>query len=50
MLHFVAKGTDVNIQNFKEYNDIYPISLDGFTDEQIYCRSYLERIINSFNK
>lgn len=37
-------------ENFKEYSDVSPISLDDFTDEQIYCRSYLERIINSFNK
>lgn len=37
-------------QNFKEYNGNSPINLNDFTDEQIYCKSYLERIINSFNK
>ncbi len=36
--------------NFKEYKDVSPISIGDFTDEQIYCKSYLEKIINSFNK
>ena len=36
-------------KNFKEYIGTAPITLDDFTDEQIYCKSYLERIINSFN-
>lgn len=33
-----------------EYTGPSPISLDDFTDEQIYCKSYLKRVIDSFNQ
>ncbi len=40
---------DLHFSNFSEYSGVSPISLDDFTEEQIYCKSYLERIIKSFN-
>lgn len=43
------KGEDTGV-NFKKYYDVSPISLSDLTDEQIYCKSYLEKIISSFEK
>ena len=36
-----------NYNGWREYTGESPIQLSDFTDSQIYCRSYLERIINN---
>ena len=43
-------GTDNigSIENCKEYKGNSPISSDDFKNEEIICKSYLEKIINSF--
>lgn len=33
-----------------EYTGACPISMNDFTEEQIYSTTYLERLINNFNK
>ena len=44
------KAENAQLLNLTEYTGSCPIAISDFTDGEIYSRSYLERVIENFNK
>ena len=44
---YVAPNTDDG--EVEEYNGASPMQISDFTSDEIFCESYLQRVINSFN-
>lgn len=47
--YFSTNGATFNQDTVSEYTGASPIQLTDYSDDQIYCKTYLERVINSFN-
>lgn len=47
--YYTTSTSEFTKETTKEYNGTCPIQMSDFTEDQIYCQSFLERVIDNFN-